>query len=57
MLLIHLRELGLEMNSTKLLKNENHSLFFGYAYADYPEVERFNDVSMSSLEAGYTGRF
>jgi len=37
--------------------NENHSLFIGYAYADYPEVERFNDVSMSSLEAGYTGRF
>jgi len=37
--------------------NENHSLFFGYAFADYPEVELFNDIYMSSLEAGYTGRF
>lgn len=37
--------------------NENHALFAGYAFSDYPKVDNFNDITVSTLEAGYIGRF
>lgn len=36
---------------------ENHALFAGYAFSDYPDVDNFNDITISALEAGYIGRF
>ena len=36
---------------------ENHALFAGYAFSDYPKVDNFNDITISALETGYIGRF